>query len=137
MPVILLSARAGEEARVEGIDAGADDYLVKPFSARELIARVNSNLELSRIRREATRDLRESEARFRNMADNAPVMMWGLSDAMGTMTYLNRGCTNSLVKLQMRPLAWCAWDALHPDDRPETERAFFAANSAERGYRTI
>ena len=47
-PVILLSARAGEEARVEGIDAGADDYLIKPFSARELIARVNSNLELAR-----------------------------------------------------------------------------------------
>ena len=39
MPVILLSARAGEEAKVEGLQAGADDYLVKPFSARELLAR--------------------------------------------------------------------------------------------------
>ena len=45
VPVILLSARAGEEARVEGLEAGADDYLVKPFSARELIARVNAHLE--------------------------------------------------------------------------------------------
>ena len=45
LPVILLSARAGEEARVEGLDAGADDYLVKPFTARELLARVRSNLE--------------------------------------------------------------------------------------------
>ena len=44
MPVIMLSARAGEEARVEGLDAGADDYLVKPFSARELIARVTGLL---------------------------------------------------------------------------------------------
>jgi PAS domain S-box-containing protein len=50
VPVILLSARAGEEARVEGLDAGADDYLVKPFSARELIARVSSHLALSRLR---------------------------------------------------------------------------------------
>ena len=41
-PVILLSARAGEEAKVEALDAGADDYLVKPFAARELLARVNS-----------------------------------------------------------------------------------------------
>ena len=131
VPVILLSARAGEEARVEGIDAGADDYLIKPFSARELIARVNTNLEMARIRREATRDLRESEARFRNMADNAPVMMW-VSDAMGTMTYLNRGWYDSLVRLQSG-VGFGAWDALHPDDRPETERAFFAANSAERG----
>ena len=40
IPVIMLSARAGEEARVEGIQSGADDYLVKPFGARELKARV-------------------------------------------------------------------------------------------------
>ena len=53
VPVIMLSARAGEEARVEGLDAGADDYLVKPFSARELLARVGSTLELVRVRREA------------------------------------------------------------------------------------
>ncbi|HEV2402077.1 MAG TPA: response regulator [Candidatus Sulfotelmatobacter sp.] len=53
IPVILLSARAGEESRVEGIDAGADDYLVKPFSARELLARVQTHLELARVRQEA------------------------------------------------------------------------------------
>lgn len=52
VPVILVSARAGEEARIEGLRAGADDYLVKPFAARELIARVSSNLSLSRLRRE-------------------------------------------------------------------------------------
>jgi signal transduction histidine kinase/CheY-like chemotaxis protein len=45
IPVILLSARAGEEARVEGVEAGADDYLIKPFSARELVARVESHLQ--------------------------------------------------------------------------------------------
>ena len=38
----MLSARAGEEAAVEGLEAGADDYLIKPFSARELIARVSA-----------------------------------------------------------------------------------------------
>ena len=84
LPVILLSARAGEEARVEGLDAGADDYLTKPFSARELIARVNANLEMALVRREATRDLRESEARFRNMAEHAPVMMW-MTDPAGSL----------------------------------------------------
>jgi len=50
LPVIMLSARAGEESAVEGLEAGADDYLVKPFSARELLARVRSNLELARTR---------------------------------------------------------------------------------------
>ena len=44
IPFILLSARAGEEARIDGLHAGADDYLVKPFSARELIARVDAQL---------------------------------------------------------------------------------------------
>ena len=47
VPVILLSARAGEEASIEGLEAGADDYLVKPFSARELLARVRTNIELA------------------------------------------------------------------------------------------
>ena len=53
IPVILLSARAGEEACVEGMGAGADDYLVKPFSARELIARIEAHLNLQRVRRES------------------------------------------------------------------------------------
>ena len=59
IPVILLSARAGEESRVEGLAAGANDYLVKPFAARELIARVSANLELARVRSEATAALRQ------------------------------------------------------------------------------
>ena len=50
VPVLLLSARAGQEASVEGLRAGADDYLVKPFSAVELLARVRSNLEMARFR---------------------------------------------------------------------------------------
>lgn len=50
-PVIFLSARAGEEFKVEGLGAGADDYLVKPFTTRELIARVDSNLRINAARR--------------------------------------------------------------------------------------
>jgi len=65
LSIILLSARAGEEARVEGLDAGADDYLVKPFSARELVARVGGALQLTQLRRRAAAALRESEERFR------------------------------------------------------------------------
>jgi signal transduction histidine kinase/DNA-binding response OmpR family regulator len=53
VPTILLSARAGEESRIAGLEAMADDYLVKPFSARELLARVGAQLQLARSRREA------------------------------------------------------------------------------------
>ncbi|GLZ43090.1 histidine kinase [Actinokineospora sp. NBRC 105648] len=50
VPVLLLSARAGQEASIEGLAAGADDYLVKPFAAADLLARVRANVELSRLR---------------------------------------------------------------------------------------
>jgi DNA-binding response OmpR family regulator len=57
MPVLLLSARAGQEAAVAGLAAGADDYLIKPFSAEELLARVDAHLQLGRIRHEAEQRL--------------------------------------------------------------------------------
>ncbi|MFD0745369.1 SpoIIE family protein phosphatase [Phytohabitans flavus] len=50
VPVLLLSARAGQEASIEGLQAGADDYLVKPFAAAELLARVRANVQLARLR---------------------------------------------------------------------------------------
>ena len=55
IPVILLSARVGEEARIEGLDSGADDYLQKPFTARELLARISARLELAGMQRELER----------------------------------------------------------------------------------
>lgn len=68
IPVIFLSARAGEEAKVEGLAAGADDYLVKPFSAKELIARVESNIKIARSRIVA-------ESNLRNIITQSPVSM--------------------------------------------------------------
>ena len=50
LPFILISARAGAEASVAGLESGADDYLVKPFSARELLARVATHLHLRECR---------------------------------------------------------------------------------------
>ncbi|MBD2435656.1 response regulator [Nostoc sp. FACHB-110] len=59
IPIILLSARSGEESRIEGLAGGADDYLIKPFSARELLARVEATLKMTKLRRDAAK--REQE----------------------------------------------------------------------------
>ena len=55
LPVLILTAADSVEQRVQGLDAGADDYMVKPFSARELLARVNANIQMAEVRREAAR----------------------------------------------------------------------------------
>ena len=75
IPVILLSARAGEEAQIEGLSVGADDYLVKPFSARgrkEYLARVSAHLELARIRSETEQAIRAGGAGA-TLFDEAPL----------------------------------------------------------------
>ncbi|WP_437297262.1 ATP-binding protein [Sorangium sp. So ce426] len=69
VPVVMLSARAGEESRVEGLEAGADDYLPKPFSARELVARVATHLQLARLRAAAERE----RERLYDLFTQAPV----------------------------------------------------------------
>jgi PAS domain S-box-containing protein len=69
LPIIMLSARAGEESRVAGLEAGADDYLVKPFSGRELVARASVNLKLAQVRRQGIEALRDSERRYRDLAE--------------------------------------------------------------------
>ncbi len=71
VPVILISARAGEEARLAGLETGADDYLVKPFAAREVITRVRTHLEMARVRREAYRELQETQAQLIHAAKMA------------------------------------------------------------------
>jgi len=82
LPVILLSARAGEEAKVEGLEARADDYIVKPFAARELLARVSAALHLARVREEASTALRESEERYRSLTEATAQVVWTM-DADG------------------------------------------------------
>ena len=72
IPVIMVSARAGEESKIEGLDAGADDYVVKPFSARELFARVDSAIRLALVRREAAAAMRAEGLRMQHMFEQAP-----------------------------------------------------------------
>jgi signal transduction histidine kinase/CheY-like chemotaxis protein len=100
LPVILLSARAGEDARVEGIEAGATDYLVKPFSARELVARVEAHLQreaevieerrLTRERERLLAAVQAERARLRELFSQAPAAIATLSGPEHVFETANR-----------------------------------------------
>jgi two-component sensor histidine kinase len=68
LPIVLLSARAGEEEKMEGLKSGADDYLVKPFNPRELIARISANLSLAKLRQQTAVNLQDMN-RLREVAN--------------------------------------------------------------------
>ncbi len=75
IPVVLLSARAGEEAAVEGLEAGADDYLIKPFSTRELLARVGTHLQIAHMRQQSIQHEKEQAGRLQKLAQASLVIM--------------------------------------------------------------
>jgi PAS domain S-box-containing protein len=134
MPVILLSARAGEEARVEGLEAGADDYLIKPFSARELLARVRAHLEMTRLRREAEMALRHSEKRFRELADNAPLIIW-MTDGQGNNEFVNKAY-QSFFGVAPEEVAERRWmELVHPDDYETYVQKFLEVSAARLPFR--
>nr|WP_240449097.1 SpoIIE family protein phosphatase [Streptomyces harenosi] len=88
VPVLLLSARAGEEASIEGLQAGADDYLVKPFAAAELLARVRANVELAR--------LRNHQARWRTALVDSLQEAFFVCDEDGAVVEINTAFTDIL-----------------------------------------
>jgi PAS domain S-box-containing protein len=116
VPVILLSARAGEEAKVEGLDAGADDYLVKPFSAGELLARVDAHLKIASVRGEAMERLRGSEERYRAFVTASSDVVYRMSADWSEMHYL-RG-KDFLPDTDDPSRTWLE-TYIHPDDRAQ------------------
>jgi PAS domain S-box-containing protein len=114
IPVILLSARAGEESRVEGLEAGADDYLIKPFSARELLARVGANLEMARVRREAGERLTYL---MESIPDGLVVL-----DPEWRYTFVNAPAERMHGRPRPDLLGSCAWDVFPHVVGTEEER---------------
>jgi PAS domain S-box-containing protein len=88
IPVLLLSARAGQEASIEGLQAGADDYLVKPFAAAELLARVRANIELAR--------LRSHQSRWRTALVDSLQEAFFVCDEHGAVVEINHAFTEIL-----------------------------------------
>jgi PAS domain S-box-containing protein len=101
VPVILLSARTGEESRIEGLEAGADECLVKPLSARELLASVRAQLRLARSRRQSREALRASEARYRALVTTSSDVVFQMS---GDWTVMNPIDGRNLVASSNTPI---------------------------------
>jgi two-component sensor histidine kinase/PAS domain-containing protein len=120
LPVVLLSARAGEESRIEGLAAGADDYLVKPFSARELVARVSANLELDRVRRQGTEALRESERRYRTLVAASSDVVYRMSPDWSEMRHL---LGREIIADTRQPSSTWLQKYIHADDQPAVTQA--------------
>ncbi len=114
-PVILLSARAGEESRVLGLQADADDYLVKPFTARELLARVAMHVKMANLRRETA----EREERLRSEAELEREKLSASEERLAETGRLYRDLQRADAELQLQVellqrLPVSAW-ALKPD----------------------
>jgi PAS domain S-box-containing protein len=148
-PFIMLSARAGQEAAVEGLLEGADDYIVKPFSADELLARVYAQINAASIRERATHELRASEERFRTLASSLPYIIFE-ADASGAFSFLSDEYT-TYTGLTPDSGYGSGWTSLvQVEDVDDTRRAWatalatgdffsheFCLRSADGTYRTF
>lgn len=144
IPIILLSARAGEESSREGLQQGADDYIIKPFTANALITRVQAHMELGRLRiqldkavKERTHELQEtivalketalalkkSEESYRILASISPAGIFRC-DKEGENLFLNEKgyALTGLTLENIRGEKWTT--ALHPDDKERTYTAW-------------
>jgi PAS domain S-box-containing protein len=118
-PVILVSARAGEESRVEGLEADADDYLIKPFAARELLARVAAHVKMANLRRENA----EREERIRSEAELEREKLRASEERLAETSRLYRELQQSDAELQLQvallqQLPVSAW-TLKPNGTPD------------------
>jgi PAS domain S-box-containing protein len=118
-PVILLSARAGEEARLEGLQADADDYLIKPFTAREMLARVSLHVKMAKVRREAG----EREQRMHSEAELEREKLRASEERLAETSRLYRELQRADAELRLQvgllqQLPVSAW-TLKPDGTPD------------------
>ena len=118
-PVVLVSARAGEESRVEGLEADADDYLIKPFAARELLARVAANVKMASLRRETA----EREERMRSEAELEREKLRSSEERLAETSRLYGELQQADAELQLQvqllqQLPVSAW-TLKPDGTPD------------------
>lgn len=134
IPVILLSARAGEESRIESLDTAADDYLVKPFSAHELLARVSTHLRITRLRRDTAEVLRKSEESLRLALAAGHLGWWELDLTNWHLTSSDASLAN-FGRLPGEPFTYDdLLNGVHPDDQRRRKEALEESIASSTDY---
>lgn len=162
IPIIFLSSAREVNERVEGLELGAVDFIVKPFSRGELLARVRTHLELADLRadlerqvaertaelrhanerleselserRRAEQSARESEHRFRLLANGAPVGIW-VSGPDGRLLFHNNRALHFLGRTLEQPAEDVLHSVVHPDDLGGVTRRYSDAVQSGRPFR--
>jgi DNA-binding response OmpR family regulator len=116
-PVILVTAQAGQDDAVKGLLAGADDYIAKPFWARELVARVDGQIVLARARR-------EGHDRFRALIKASWDVVYRMSPDWTQMRALDG---RDFIADTSRPSTSWLDEYIHPDDQARVLEAVQAA----------
>ncbi len=131
IPVILLAERMDDDVRIEGLDWGADDFLLQPFSSPELIARVAAQLRQARSRRESESERRRNEELLSNALGSARMYAWDWNIETGTVQ-LSDGAL-AVIGNWKDPDIQSGWESVHPDDvaalRAKSERTIAEAGT--------
>ncbi len=130
VPVMMVTALDDQASRLAGIEAGADDFITKPYNLAELRARVSTTTRLNRYRRlhETQSALLASEARLLQMAERSADVFWFASPHPMRLTFVSP----AVEKIWGRPAAQFYEDArlwesaIHPDDQPRVHAAYAA-----------
>lgn len=128
-PVILITARAGEESRIEGIEIGADDYIVKPFSGKELIVRAQAQIRIANARNK----IEASERQFRILTETLPQLIW-MTDENGKQLFVSRRWIEYTGILPDGERSW--QQIVHPDDLESINKSWADALRTGERHRT-
>jgi DNA-binding response OmpR family regulator len=134
LPVILLSARADEEARVDGLHESADDYLIKPFSARELLARVAVHLHLAELRKRSLEAVRENEERFRAFTSVTTDVVYRMNADWTEMRHL---AGREFIADTLEPSRTWLANYILPEDQPRVLEAIHLAELRKRSLEAV
>jgi diguanylate cyclase (GGDEF)-like protein/PAS domain S-box-containing protein len=129
IPIIFMTASTDIQSKVQGFKLGGVDYITKPFEAEEVVARVNTHLELTKARKQ----LQEKDKRLNSILSSIKEVIWSANLNSFELLYLNSAVEeiygHSAEELLQTPQLW--FDRIHPQDRAALEQRLESPESAQ------